>query len=138
MSWRAQVIRKGLCYGGQFIEVQGHSESEKSELLNYWEEVEHGVRRLRIKLAAPPVDDKANLELVKFLSKHLGVAKSRLKLVAGGVGAGVRISRLPDSPFSSYSAMSSSHLTSYAALRAPRKPLARIVQSEKPCYRKFV
>ena len=44
---------------------------------------ERGIRRLKIKLAAPPVDGKANQELVKFLSKKLKVSRSRLNLISG-------------------------------------------------------
>ena len=38
---------------------------------------------LRIKITAPPVEGLANEECVKFLSKKLGIAKSRIKIVAG-------------------------------------------------------
>ncbi|MBI4427324.1 MAG: YggU family protein [Candidatus Magasanikbacteria bacterium] len=37
----------------------------------------------KIKLKAPPVDGKANEELVKFLSKEWGVAKSEVCIVSG-------------------------------------------------------
>lgn len=56
--------------------------AKKNEVLG-WVTDERGVRRLRIKLAAPPVDGKANQELVKFLSKKLGLSRSKLKLVSG-------------------------------------------------------
>ena len=39
--------------------------------------------RVKIRIAAPPVDSAANVELIKFLSKQLGVPKSRLELTAG-------------------------------------------------------
>jgi uncharacterized protein (TIGR00251 family) len=39
--------------------------------------------RLKIALAAPPVDGKANAALQKFLSKRLGVAKSAVTLASG-------------------------------------------------------
>jgi len=42
--------------------------------------------RLRIRLAAPPVDGEANLELLSFLAKTIGVAKSQLSLVRGHKG----------------------------------------------------
>lgn len=38
---------------------------------------------LKIALASPPVDGKANALLLKFLAEQLGVAKSRLTLVRG-------------------------------------------------------
>ena len=45
---------------------------------------EEGV--LRIRLNAPPVEGQANAALVRFLSKALGVPKSRIVLVAGEKG----------------------------------------------------
>jgi len=41
---------------------------------------------VRIRLNAPPVEGQANEALVRFLSKALGVPKSRVVLVAGGKG----------------------------------------------------
>ena len=38
---------------------------------------------LRIRISAPPVDGAANVELVRFLSKIFGVAKTSVKLVSG-------------------------------------------------------
>lgn len=38
---------------------------------------------LKIRLAAPPVDGKANEALIEFLAKGLGVAKSRVTIRAG-------------------------------------------------------
>ena len=38
---------------------------------------------LKISLAAPPVDGKANKELCVFLAKKLGLAKSAVTLVSG-------------------------------------------------------
>lgn len=41
---------------------------------------------LKIRLAAPPVDGAANEELVAFVAKKLGIAKSRVR-VAGGASS---------------------------------------------------
>jgi len=41
---------------------------------------------VRVRLAAPPTDDEANEALLEFLSEILGVAKSRLDIVAGNIG----------------------------------------------------
>jgi len=38
---------------------------------------------LKVRLKAPPVDGAANEELVKFLSKKLGVSKGSVEIVAG-------------------------------------------------------
>lgn len=42
----------------------------------------HGAN-LKIKLAALPKDGEANAELINFLSKKLGIAKSQIKIIAG-------------------------------------------------------
>ena len=39
--------------------------------------------RLRVRLAAPPVDGKANAELLRFLAAAFGVPRSRVTLVHG-------------------------------------------------------
>ena len=41
---------------------------------------------LRVRVAAPPVEGKANAELLTFLAKVLGVRKSRMEIVAGQRG----------------------------------------------------
>lgn len=43
---------------------------------------EHG-GRLKLKIAAPPVDNKANLHLLDWLAARLGVSKSAVRLVRG-------------------------------------------------------
>ena len=42
-----------------------------------------GTQRLKIAVQAPPVDGKANEALIKWLSKHLHIAKSTITLVSG-------------------------------------------------------
>lgn len=42
----------------------------------------HGAA-LKVRLAAPPVDDKANRELLRFLADRLGVPNSAVRLVSG-------------------------------------------------------
>jgi len=39
--------------------------------------------RLRIRVTAPPVDNAANQRMIAILSKEFGVAKSRVRLLAG-------------------------------------------------------
>jgi len=41
---------------------------------------------VKIHLAAPPVDNEANEQLITFLSDVLGIAKSRIEIVAGASG----------------------------------------------------
>lgn len=43
---------------------------------------EHG-GRLKLKIAAPPVDNKANVHLLAWLAAQLGVPKSAVRLVRG-------------------------------------------------------
>ena len=38
---------------------------------------------LRIRITAPPVEEAANRELIRFLAKTLGIRKSDLRIVAG-------------------------------------------------------
>ena len=51
--------------------------SSKSEILGEFD------GSLKIKIAAPPVDGAANAELIKFLSKKLGVPKSAVEIISG-------------------------------------------------------
>lgn len=46
---------------------------------------------LKIRLAAPPVDGEANEELVRFLAKTLGGAKSAVSIESGGTGRKKRV-----------------------------------------------
>ncbi|MBU1126355.1 YggU family protein [Patescibacteria group bacterium] len=48
-----------------------------------------------IAIKAPPVDGKANQELVKFLAKELNVPKTQIEIVRGQ-GSRVKHIRLPD------------------------------------------
>ncbi len=46
---------------------------------------------LKIRLAAPPVDGKANEALVAFVAKQLGLPKSRVELVSGQTSRAKRV-----------------------------------------------
>ncbi|KAB2966389.1 DUF167 family protein [Zoogloea sp.] len=50
----------------------------------------HG-EALKIRLAAPPVDGKANAALVAFLAKTCGVSKSAVELVSGETSRAKRV-----------------------------------------------
>lgn len=41
---------------------------------------------VKVHLAAPPVDEEANQELLKFMANVLGVPRTRLDIVAGATG----------------------------------------------------
>jgi uncharacterized protein (TIGR00251 family) len=47
---------------------------------------------LKIRLAAPPVDGKANEELCRFLAKTLGIASSLVEIEKGVAGKKKRVS----------------------------------------------
>jgi len=51
---------------------------------------EHG-EALKIRLAAPPVDGKANDCLVAFLAERLGLPKSRILLISGQTSRSKRL-----------------------------------------------
>jgi uncharacterized protein (TIGR00251 family) len=46
---------------------------------------------LKLRLAAPPVDGEANEELIRYLAKTLGVAKSQVSIVSGATGRKKRV-----------------------------------------------
>ena len=42
----------------------------------------HG-EALKVRIQAPPLDGKANTELIKFLAKQFGVSKSAISIISG-------------------------------------------------------
>lgn len=50
----------------------------------------HG-EALKIRLAAPPVDGRANACLIAFIAQTLGIAKSRIELVRGAASRAKRL-----------------------------------------------
>lgn len=59
------------------LEVHVQPGAKRSEFAG-----QHG-ERIRIRLAARAVDNKANEALVEFLAEHYGVPKSRVRIAAG-------------------------------------------------------
>ncbi len=57
--------------------IQVHPGAKKNQILRF----ENGVWHLKI--AAPPVEGKANKELIDFLSKVLDLSKSRILIEKG-------------------------------------------------------
>ena len=41
---------------------------------------------IKIRIAAPPVENAANRALIDFIAEQLGVAKSRVRIVSGSTG----------------------------------------------------
>jgi hypothetical protein len=62
------------------IRVHASPRASRTHVIGYYDE------RVKIQLAAPPVDGAANKELVRFLAKELGVPKSNVVLCAGATG----------------------------------------------------
>ena len=50
----------------------------------------HG-ERIKVALASPPVDGRANKELVAFIASTLGVARGRVRLLAGATSRRKRV-----------------------------------------------
>lgn len=69
--------------------------AKRSELLG-WEEDYPGVGRvLRLRIAASPVEGKANKAVLEFLAARLGLPKSALSLLHGSSGR-LKLVELPD------------------------------------------
>jgi uncharacterized protein YggU (UPF0235/DUF167 family) len=67
------------------VHVLAVPNSRATEIVG-WEDDPRAGRVLRVRVAAPPVDGKANVVLREVLAAHLGVAKSRVRLEKGGSG----------------------------------------------------
>jgi uncharacterized protein (TIGR00251 family) len=59
------------------ILVQVHPGAKKNQVLRFESSIWH------LKIAAPPVEGKANKELIEFLSEVLGIAKSHILIEKG-------------------------------------------------------
>ena len=62
------------------ITVQVQPYASRNEVAGFIDSV------LKVRIAAPPVEGKANKKLIEFLSECLGVSKSRLSIVKGETG----------------------------------------------------
>lgn len=47
--------------------------------------------RLKIRLAAPPIEGKANEALIAWLSKNLGIPSSKIEILSGDTGRQKRV-----------------------------------------------
>ncbi len=66
--------------GDILLKVKVHPNSSKSGIDGVYGDC------IKIKLNSPPVEGKANGELLKYLSKFLKVPKSKLEIVSGEKG----------------------------------------------------
>jgi uncharacterized protein (TIGR00251 family) len=69
--------------------------AKKNEILGWEDDYPQVGRVLRVKIAAPPVEGKANKEIVLFLAKALGVTKSSIEVVHGTSGR-IKLVEIPD------------------------------------------
>ena len=82
-------ILKDLVSKDGILPVLAVPKSPRSEIIGIVES--EGKRWLKIKVAAPPEDGKANAELIKFLARHFKCPKSALTLVSGETSRHKRI-----------------------------------------------
>ncbi|ESQ77901.1 DUF167 domain-containing protein [Asticcacaulis sp. YBE204] len=54
-----------------------------SDRIDGWDTDEQGRAFLKVRIAAPPIEGRANEALIAYLAKRLKVPKSRLTLLAG-------------------------------------------------------
>lgn len=69
--------------------------ARKNEILGWEEDYPQIGRVLRIKIAAPPVEGKANKEITSFIAKTLGLPKSAVELLHGSTGR-IKLIQVPD------------------------------------------
>lgn len=69
--------------------------ARKNEILGWEDDYPQIGRVLRVKIAAPPVEGKANKEIVTFMAKSLGIPKSSVELLHGSTGR-IKLIRVPD------------------------------------------
>lgn len=62
---------------GYILRIQVVPNSSKTQVVG-----EHG-ERLKVKISAPPVDGKANEELIEFVQKKLNLKSSQIELLRG-------------------------------------------------------
>ena len=65
------------------LHVRATPNARSSEILG-WEDAPQVGRALRVRIAAPAVDGKANAALREFLAQALGLPKSQVTLTKGG------------------------------------------------------
>ena len=76
------------------LHVRAAPNARRSEVIG-WENDARAGRILRVRVAAPPVEGKANAELRNFLAKTLDLPKSKVVLDKGS-SARVKSFEIPD------------------------------------------
>ncbi len=69
--------------------------ARRNEILGWEEDYPRVGRVLKLKIAAPPIEGKANKEIERFLAKTLGLPASAVSLLHGSTGR-IKLVQLPD------------------------------------------
>ncbi len=77
------------------IMIKATPGAKKSAILGWEEHPDCASPVLRVKIAAPPIDGKANKLLVSFLADALQLRRSEVKLLHGE-GARLKLIEIPD------------------------------------------
>jgi len=92
LKWPSFPFRDNRC--GVKIHVRATPNAKASEIIG-WEDDPLAGRVLRVRVAAPPTEGKANAALRDFLAKSFGLSKSAVVLEKGG-GSRFKVFTLPD------------------------------------------
>ena len=76
------------------LRVRATPNANRSEVIG-WEDDPQAGRVLRVRVAAPPVEGKANTELRAFLARTLGLSKSKVQLEKGEASR-IKTFEIPD------------------------------------------
>ena len=87
-------MRPGGVRSGMQVRVLAVPNAKRSEIVG-WEEDSRAGRVLRVKIAAPPVEGKANAALREFLAKQFGLSKSEVLLEKGDTSR-IKTFKIPD------------------------------------------
>lgn len=66
----------------QYLRIKVIPKSNKTELIEVMESPE-GEKTYKIRIKAAPEKNRANMELINFLSKELGVPKDNIAIISG-------------------------------------------------------
>ncbi len=69
--------------------------AKKNEILGWEENYPQVGRVLKVKIAAPPVEGKANKEITRYLAKCLGLPASAVEILHGSSGR-IKLVELPE------------------------------------------
>lgn len=61
----------------KIIEIKVIPRSKENKVM------EEGENKLKIKLTAPPIDNKANFALIDILAKHFQIKRSQIAIISG-------------------------------------------------------